>query len=362
MDARSRTARQFQLIPRIDRSETAPHSGARLRAGQPDDPAGHPSARGQPSYRQLLMGRTRSAEPSTGSPEAVFTALRPLLFSVAYRLLGRPADAEDLVQESWLRYARAADEVRHPRAWLIQVVTRLCLDQLRSARAQHERPAGIWLPEPVLTGDSVAEDPLETVERRDLLSLGALTMLQRLSPAERAVLVLHEAVGLTHTEIGAVLGGSEAGSRQLLARARRRVGAEPARQPSPSLEAHRRLVAALRAAVDTGHAASLVRLLREDAVLVVDADGQIPAPRRPVVGAARILHFFVGIHEQGLLGLTATMVEVNGELGLLFHVGDEPHYLVTSVVDAEGRMRLALGVGGPSKLAYARRQRVRLPA
>jgi len=317
---------------------------------------------GQPPYRGQMMGRTRTAEPGTDSPEAAFTALRPLLFSVAYRLLGRPADAEDVVQESWLRYAGAAEEVRDPRAWLIQVVTRLCLDQLRSARARHEQPAGIWLPEPVLTGDSVAEDPLETVERRDLLSLGALTMLQRLSPAERAALVLHEAVGLTHAEIGAVLGASEAGSRQLLARARRRIAAEPARQPSPSPEMHHRLVAALRAAFDTGDAASLVGLLREDAVLVADAGGELPAPHRPIVGPARILRFFVGIHEKGLPGLTATEVEVNGQPGLLFHVGDEPLYLVTSVVDAEGRMRLVLDVGGPTKFAYARRQRLRLPA
>jgi RNA polymerase sigma factor (sigma-70 family) len=308
------------------------------------------------------MGRTCSAEPGTDSPEAVFTALRPLLFSVAYRLLGRPTDAEDVVQESWPRYARAAEEVHDPRAWLIQVVTRLCLDQLRSARARHEQPAGIWLPEPVLTGESVAEDPLETVERRDLLSLGALAMLQRLSPAERAALVLHEAIGLTHAEIGAVLGASEAGSRQLLARGRRRIAAEPARHPSPSPEAHRRLVVALRAAFDTGDAASLVGLLRDDAVLVADAGGELPTPRRPIVGPARIIRFFVGIHEKGLSGLTATEVEVNGEPGLLFHVGDEPLYLVASVVDAEGRMRLALDVGGPTKFAYARRQRLRLPA
>ena len=307
-------------------------------------------------------GQRCRAGPGIDSPEATFTAFRPLLFSVAYRLLGLPADAEDVVQESWLRYARAAGEVRDPRAWLIQVVTRLCLDQLRSARARHERPVGVWLPEPVLTGGSVAEDPLETVERRDLLSLGALAMLQRLSPAERAALVLHEAIGLTHAEIGAVVGASEAGSRQLLARARRRVAADPARQPRPSPDAHRRLVAALRAAFDTGDAGSLVGLLREDAVLVSDAGGELPAPRRPIVGPARILRFFAGIHERGLPGLRATEVEVNGEPGLLFHLAGEPLYIVTSVVDADGRMRLALNVGGPTKFAYARGQRLRLPA
>jgi RNA polymerase sigma-70 factor (ECF subfamily) len=175
------------------------------------------------------MERPRAAQAEADSPEAAFTSLRPLLFSVAYRLLGRPADAEDVVQESWLRYARAPAEVRDPRSWLIQVVTRLCLDQLRSARARHEQPAGIWLPEPVLTGESVAEDPLETVARRDLLSLGALAMLQRLSPRERAALVLHEAIGLTQGEVAHVLGVSEAGSPQLLARARRRIAADPAR-------------------------------------------------------------------------------------------------------------------------------------
>jgi RNA polymerase sigma factor (sigma-70 family) len=307
------------------------------------------------------MGRTRTAEPGTDSPDAAFTALRPLLFSVAYRLLGRPADAEDVVQESWLRYTGAAEEVRDPRAWLIQVVTRLCLDQLRSAPARHERPAGIWLPEPVLTGESVAEDPLETVERRDLLSLGALAMLQRLSPAERAALVLHEAIGVTHAEIGAVLGASEAGSRQLLARARRRVAADPARQPAPSPQTHFRLVAALRAAFDTGDTASLVGLIREDAVLLSDTGGELPAPRRPIVGPARILRFLGGPQKGPASGVTSE-VEVNGEPGLLFHAGGEPLYLITSVVDAVGRMRLALNVGGPTKFAYARRQRLRLPA
>ncbi|HEY4027889.1 MAG TPA: sigma-70 family RNA polymerase sigma factor [Candidatus Dormibacteraeota bacterium] len=302
----------------------------------------------------------RSVEDRSDSPEAVFTALRPLLFSVAYRILGRPADAEDVVQESWLRYAGAAEEVHDPRAWLIRVVTRLCLDQLRSARARYEQLAGIWLPEPVLTGESVAEDPLETVERRDLLSLGALAMLQRLSPAQRAALVLHEAIGLTHAEIGAILGASEAGSRQLLARARRRVAADPARQRSPRPELHRRLVASLRAAFDTGDAASLVGLLREDAVLLADTGDELPAPRGPIVGSTKVLRFLALLAAEQ--PFTVAEVEVNGEPGLLFHSGGEPRYLITSVVDAEGRVALVLDVGGPTKFAYARRQQLRLPA
>ncbi|HLH70684.1 MAG TPA: sigma-70 family RNA polymerase sigma factor [Candidatus Dormibacteraeota bacterium] len=306
------------------------------------------------------MERSGAPEADADTPEAAFTALRPLLFSVAYRLLGRPADAEDTVQESWLRYARAPGEVRNPRSWLIQVVTRLCLDQLRSARVRHEQPAGIWLPEPVLTGESVAEDPLEIVERRDLLSLAALAMLQRLSPAERAVLVLHEAIGLTHGEVAEVIGVSEAGSRQLLARARRRVAADPARQPALSPAMHRRLLAALRVAFDSGDTSTLVGLLRDDAALVADTGGEIPAPRRPIVGPGRILRFLAGV--AALRRFTAAEVEVNGEPGLLFHADGEPAYLVACVVDAEGRLRLALDVGGPTKLAYVRRQRLRLSA
>ncbi|HEX4215662.1 MAG TPA: sigma-70 family RNA polymerase sigma factor [Candidatus Dormibacteraeota bacterium] len=306
------------------------------------------------------MERPSAPDADADTPEAVFTALRPLLFSVAYRLLGRPADAEDVVQESWLRYARAAEEVRDPRSWLVQVVTRICLDQLRSARERHERGAGVWLPEPVLTGESAAEDPLEAVERRDLLSMGALAMLQRLSPAERAALVLHEAIGLTHGEVAAVIGVSESASRQLLSRARRHVAADPARQPSPSPAMHRRLLDALRIAFDSGDTGGLVGVLREDAVLVHDTGGELPSPTRPLVGPERILRFLARVSALRIYAVSD--VEVNGEPGLLFHAGGEPAYLVTCMLDGEGRLRLALDVGGPTKLAYARRQGIRLPA
>lgn len=306
------------------------------------------------------MERPSAPDADATTPEARFTALRPLLFSVAYRLLGRPADAEDVVQESWLRYARAPEDVRDPRSWLIQVVTRLCLDQLRSAHERHELAAGVWLPEPVLTGESVAEDPLEAVERRELLSMGALAMLQQLSPAERAALVLHEAIGLSHGEVAEVIDVSEAASRQLLSRARRHVAADPARQPAPPAATHRRLLDALRAAFDTGDTGGLVGMLRDDAVLVHDTGGELPSPTRPLVGPERILHFLARV--AALRPYTTAHVEVNGEPGLLFHAGGEPAYLVTCMADEEGRLRVALDVGGPTKFAYARRQRIRLPS
>ena len=129
-------------------------------------------------------------------------------------MLGSASDAEDVVQESWLRYARAAVAVRDVRAWLLRTVSRLCVDELRSARARRERYVGPWLPEPVLTGEGAAQDLLAQVERHELLSLGALRLLERLTPAERAVFVLREAVGLSHAEIAAAIGISGAGSRQ----------------------------------------------------------------------------------------------------------------------------------------------------
>jgi RNA polymerase sigma factor (sigma-70 family) len=286
---------------------------------------------------------------------AAFTALRPLLFSVAYRMLGQASEAEDVVQEAWLRYARAGEEVRDLRAWLLQVVTRLSLDEMRSARSRRERYVGPWLPEPVLTGAGVAEDPLETVERRELLSLGALTILERLSPPERAVLVLREGLELSHREIASLLGVREAASRQLLARARQRVADSRARGAATP-ETHRRLLVALRDAFETGDAAALVALLREDAVTISDGGGETPAARRPILGRDRILRFFAGVRAKTPSGVRAAVAEVNGVPGLVLHHDAAPVAVLALVTDTESRIAEVLLVVAPSKLAYARRQ------
>jgi len=288
---------------------------------------------------------------------AEFTALRPLLFSVAYRMLGSASDAEDVVQEAWLRYARSAAGVRDVRAWLVRATTRLCLDELRSARVRRELYVGPWLPEPVLTG-AEAGDPLALVERRELLSLGALTLLERLSPAERAVLVLREAVGLSHAEIAAAAGLTEASSRQLLSRARRRLAGEHARAAPPA-GAPARLVAALRRAFDDGDLRALVDLLREDMVLVGDGGGEVLTARRPILGRERVLRFVHGVRGKAPPGLGAMVVEVNGEPALLIHEAGQPVHIGTVVVDGDGRAAQLLLVSAPRKLAYARRQAAR---
>jgi RNA polymerase sigma-70 factor (ECF subfamily) len=290
---------------------------------------------------------------------AAFTALRPTLFSVAYRLLGRASDAEDAVQEAWLRYAPCASEIREPRAWLIRAVTRLSIDELRTARSRRERYVGPWLPEPVLTGATVSEDPLALVERRELLSLGALAMLERLSPLEREVLVLREALDLSHAEIAAVAGITEVGSRQVLARARRRIASSPARS-APSTEAHRRLVDALLRAFRAGDMASLVAVLREDVVLVTDGGGEALAARRPVLGRDRVLRLFAGLAAKAPPGQRATAAGVNGLPGLAVHQRGTLTQVVQLVADADGRIAEFLFVVAPSKLAFARRQGPRL--
>jgi RNA polymerase sigma-70 factor (ECF subfamily) len=290
---------------------------------------------------------------------AAFAALRPLLFSVAYRLLGQASDAEDAVQEAWLRYAAHANDVRDPRAWLLRTVTRLSLDQLSSARSRRERYVGPWLPEPVLTGAAVVEDPLELVERRELLSLGALAMLERLSAPERAVLVLREALDLSHAEIAAAIGVSEGASRQLLSRARRRIASSHARA-TPSAEAHRRLAGALMAAFRAGDMRSLVALLREDVVTVTDGGGETLAARRPVRGRDRVLRLFAGLLAKAPPELRVAAADVNGTPGLVVHAGDGPVQVLQLVIDTDGRIAEILLVAAPSKIAFARRQRPRL--
>ena len=290
---------------------------------------------------------------------AEFAALRPLLFSVAYRILGRAADAEDAVQDAWLRYAAHADDVGQPRAWLLRTVTRLSLDQLSSARSRRERYVGPWLPEPVLTGTAVVDDPLQLVERRELLSLGALAMLERLSPPERAVLVLREALDLSHAEIGGAIGISEGTSRQLLTRARRRIASSHART-TPSAEAHRRLTDTLMAAFRAGDVNRLVALLREDVVAITDGGGETLAARRPVLGRDRVLRLFAGVLAKAPPELRVAVAEVNGTPGLVVHAGDGPIQVVQLVIDAEGLVAEVLFVMAPSKLAFARRQEPRL--
>jgi RNA polymerase sigma factor (sigma-70 family) len=255
-----------------------------------------------------------------------FAAQRPALLGLAYRLLGSRTDAEDVVQEAWLRWSTAQD-VLNPGAWLRTVVTRLCLDELRSARVRRETYVGPWLPEPVHTADG-SLGPLDTAELRDSLSLGFLLVLDRLSPAERAVFVLREAFALPYDEVADAVGRSPATCRQLHVRARGKLGDD---LPQPSPAGRRALLDRLMTAVLAADVAGLAAMLTDDAVFVSDGGGVVSSARRPVVGADRVARFLIGISVRVQAGATMDVEEVNGAPCLVVRVGE----LATQVLSLE---------------------------
>jgi RNA polymerase sigma-70 factor (ECF subfamily) len=282
----------------------------------------------------------------------LYEELRPLCFSIAYRMLGSVAEAEDVVQEAFLRFHRAAEqtEIASPKAYLSATVTRLAIDQLRSARVRRERYMGTWLPEPLLTED--APGVAEQAETADSLSLAFLVVLESLSPVERAVFLLREVFDYDYAEIATIVGKSEDNCRQLAVRARRHV-----EERKPRFAASRRqrdeLADRFFAAAEQGDAGALVELLAADVVLYGDGGGRAPAIPRPIFGRD---HVATVIAAWGQLGLRVharlERVEVNGQPG-------------ARILDAEGRIVgvMALDVSGgfvqtvrsivnPDKLAH----------
>ncbi|MFE5031838.1 RNA polymerase sigma-70 factor [Streptomyces sp. NPDC056683] len=227
-----------------------------------------------------------------------FEAARPRLAAIAYRLLGSASEAEDAVQDTYLRW-QAADTARIevPEAWLTKVLTNLCLNQLTSARARRETYVGQWLPEPLLAGDPML-GPADTAERRESVSYAVLVLLERLAPAERAVYVLREAFDYPHREIARILDLTEAASQQILHRARKHVAQGRARTEVDEAAA-RRIIEEFLAAAASGRTEPLVRLLTEDAVAVGDGGGKVPAAARAFEGALAVAKFMRGLFKQG---------------------------------------------------------------
>lgn len=286
--------------------------------------------------------------PSNAANVEPFEQHRGLLFSVAYRMLGSVGDAEDVVQDAWMRWSTSDEEVREPAAYLVRIVTRLSIDALKSARVRRESYVGLWLPEPLPTGDD-SDPPLAMVQRRELLSLGALTMIERLNPTERAVLVLHEALGFTHNEIADAVGTSAAASRQILTRARRRLGDDSQRRPADPAE-HRALLDALVAAVDSGDLTALSELFDADVELLSDGGGRVRAALRPIAGRDKVVRLLVALRGRETRSMRARMVEVNGEAALVTDHETRPYTLVT--VDSRGgRITRLFLLLNPDKLA-----------
>nr|WP_267887109.1 RNA polymerase sigma-70 factor [Streptomyces specialis] len=280
----------------------------------------------------------------------VFEEHRPMLFGVAYRMLGRVSDAEDVLQEAWLRWSGAdRDGVRQPDAFLVRVVTRLAVDRLRRLAARRETYLGPWLPEP-LPADRAAPDAAERAELAETVSFALLVVMESLSPLERAVFVLREAFGLPYTEIAAALGREEPAVRQLAARARRHVSERRPRYPVDPVR-RRDVTERFLAAASGGDLDALVSLLAPDVTLVGDSDGKAKAPVRVIAGLDKVGRFLAGIAQRPPDEPGFHFAEFNGAPGLLVTSRGLPYSVFLLEMDGN-RVRRVYLVANPDKLAH----------
>jgi RNA polymerase sigma-70 factor (ECF subfamily) len=302
----------------------------------------------------------RGADPEGTDPQntgAAFESLRPLLFAIAYRMLGRVTEAEDIVQEAFLRYHRALAGGARPdslKAYLSAVTTRLCIDHARSAQARREAYVGEWLPEPLLTGPAAGRpaDPAELAERSDSLSMAFLLLLERLSPVERAVFLLHDVFSYGYDETARIVGKSEGNCRQLCRRARQHVSEHrPRYEPSPG---HRtELASRFFAAVEDGDLDGLVSMLAADVTVYGDSGGMRPSWPRPITGRDKVGRLLTGLSAQALaVGAAFVPAQVNGQPGAL--VRDRDGNLVSVLVldIAGGQVRAVRSVISRDKLRH----------
>ncbi len=281
-----------------------------------------------------------------------FEQLRPVLLGLAYRLLGSMWDAEDVVGDAYLRWARTNRvEVREPRPFLITIVSRLALDQLRSARVTREAYIGPWLPEPV----SLDAGPLAAAELRDTLSYATLHLMERLSPPERAVFVLREAFGVPYADIAEIVGAPPASCRQWHHRARTHLATTRERF-HPSSEEHARLLTGFVDAAARGDLATLTTMLTEDATAWADGGGRVSAALRPILGRDKVAAFSIGVARRFPAaphpGAPQNgLVEANGQPALWLTWGDH-HQRLTLIDVRGGRIAALYGILNPHKLRH----------
>jgi RNA polymerase sigma-70 factor (ECF subfamily) len=279
-----------------------------------------------------------------------FEELRPLLFSIAYRILGSVSEAEDAVQETWLRYAAAAAQPMSTKAFLSAVVTRISIDVLRSARVRREEYVGQWFPEPLLTDPY--EDPARSEELADSVSMAALLLLERLTPPERAVFVLHEVFGFAFPEIASAVGRSEAACRQLAVRARRHMDAG-----RPRFEADRRereeLAGRFFDAFREGDVDGLQELLAADVQMTGDGGGKAPQFARPIVGSQNVARVLVAaVAPLARVGVVIDPHLVNRQPGAIFRDRDGKVLATLALEILDGQIQTIRAVSNPDKLGH----------
>lgn len=322
-----------------------------------------PSALSLTSTSSQLFGdaMTSGDAATSGDATQAFEAERPRLVRLAYRMLGTPDDADDIVQDAWLRWQRSAfDDIDNPAAWLTTVTTRLSIDRLTSARQRREVYVGPWLPEPLTidhitsgvplgTGGDVTIDPAAAAVGNESLELGLLRVLETLTPVERAVFLLHDVFGYPFEDVSKTVDKSAAATRQIAKRARDRV-----RAGRPRLEAEPADVeawsAAFFGAVVEGDVGGLMKMLTDDVVHVSDGGAERHAARRPVVGTDRVARLLINLTNRGLqIDDQLHWLRVNGQVGLYVVRGDEP-FLLTVVGWRASKVAELLAIVNPAKL------------
>lgn len=286
----------------------------------------------------------------TGSALDVFTEQRPMLFGIAYRMLGSVADAEDILQDTWLKWSSVdMDSLEQPRAYLARTVTNLSINRLRSAAARRESYVGPWLPEPLVTADDAGSQ----AEQSEAVSLAMLVVLETLSPLERAVFILTEVFGFSAREVAGLLDRSEASVRQLAHRARSHVQARRPRYDAPA-GTRRHVTDTFLAACVGGDLNQMMELLAPEVTAWTDGGGKIRAARRPLRGADKVARWILGVLRRPLPDPGIRPVLVNGQPGLLVTSAGAPDSVVAADLGSDNRIAAIRLIRNPDKLAHLR--------
>ncbi len=281
-----------------------------------------------------------------------FETYRSLLFSIAYRMLGSAMEAEDMVQETFVRFRQVTpDSLQSAKAYLTTIVTRLCLDELKSARSQREQYVGMWLPEPVQTDDA----PAAVMSQHESIAMAFLVILEHLSPIERAVYLLRTVFDYSYTEIAQILGKNEANCRRYYHNAKTYLQEKRPRF-TPASGEQQKIVERFMMMLTTGDIAQMTDLLTEDAILYGDGGGKVPSIRKPLHGRDKIIKLFTGLLHKAPENTRIEFAQLNGECSIIIYTNDEI-FMVSIVSVADNRIHTIHNVLNPDKLAYLNKRK-----
>lgn len=288
--------------------------------------------------------------------ETLYRTYQPLLYSIAYRMLGSVTDAEDIVQDLFLEHERIPlEHIQHIKAYLIKTVTNRCINLLNSARKKREIYTGPWLPEPVINLETAS--PEETMIQDESISYAMMVVMEQLNPVERAVFLLREVLAYEYTEIAEALAKSEANCRKIYSRVKQKLQQEGV-LASPANKTHDKIIQQFLTAAKSGNFAAFVDLLREDAVMVTDGGGKVRAAIFPILGKQRVMAFFEGVGKKGFFDGENRLVSINGKLGILQTQHNQPVKALNFQLDMQADGSLAIRriymVSNPDKLQHIR--------